>query len=97
MIKNRINFIPAASELQDACNEIADSSGTVLTGTRIRIIRMHAETTPSAAFPDGIDHQAEAMTGKEGEVTWTDDAGQLHGTWGGLALIPGLDEFETIS
>ena len=31
--------------------------------------------------------------GKEGYITHIDDAGQLHGTWGGLAVIPGEDEF----
>ena len=35
-------------------------------------------------------------TGREGEVTSVDDMGQLHGTWGGLALIPGTDDFEII-
>lgn len=29
-----------------------------------------------------------------GRVTSIDDAGQIHGTWGGCALIPGVDEFE---
>jgi len=31
-----------------------------------------------------------------GVVEFIDDAGQLHGTWGGLALIPDLDEFEIV-
>ena len=35
-------------------------------------------------------------TGKVGKITEIDDAGQLHGTWGGLALIPGEDEFEHV-
>lgn len=35
-------------------------------------------------------------TGKEGVVTKIDDAGQLHGTWGGLAVIPGVDNFTII-
>ena len=30
-------------------------------------------------------------TGKEGVITSIDDMGQLHGTWGGLAAIPGED------
>ena len=34
--------------------------------------------------------------GKIGEVLFIDDIGQLHGTWGGCALIPGVDVFETI-
>lgn len=32
--------------------------------------------------------------GAEGCVTHIDDAGQIHGTWGGCALIPDVDEFE---
>ena len=31
-----------------------------------------------------------------GVVDLIDDAGQLHGTWGGLAVIPELDDFEVI-
>ena len=31
--------------------------------------------------------------GREGIVEHIDDAGQLHGTWGGLAVIPGEDGF----
>lgn len=34
--------------------------------------------------------------GKEGYVEYIDDAGQIHGTWGGCALIPGVDEYEVI-
>ena len=34
--------------------------------------------------------------GKEGTIKFIDDAGQLHGDWGGLALIPGEDEWEVI-
>jgi hypothetical protein len=36
-------------------------------------------------------------TGKVGKITKIDDAGQLHGTWGGLALIPGDDKFELVT
>ena len=35
-------------------------------------------------------------TGREGTITHIDDMGQLHGTWGGLAVIPGEDSFEII-
>lgn len=35
-------------------------------------------------------------SGKIGEITHIDDAGQLHGTWGGCAIIPGADEFDII-
>jgi hypothetical protein len=34
--------------------------------------------------------------GKEGVVEMVDSMGQLHGTWGGLAVIPGVDDFSVI-
>lgn len=34
--------------------------------------------------------------GREGVIEYIDDIGQLHGTWGGLALIPGVDDFRVI-
>lgn len=34
--------------------------------------------------------------GREGVVEHIDDMGQLHGTWGGCAIIPGEDQFEII-
>lgn len=34
---------------------------------------------------------------KEGVVICIDDIGQLHGTWGSLAAIPGEDEIEVIN
>ena len=50
-------------------------------GDKIRIIEMKGE-------PE--------YTGKLGEVTIIDGIGQLHGTWGGLAIIPEEDTFEII-
>lgn len=35
--------------------------------------------------------------GKVGVVELIDDIGQLHGTWGGCALIPGVDSFKIIT
>ena len=35
-------------------------------------------------------------TGREGIVKYIDDAGQIHGTWGGCALIPESDSWEII-
>lgn len=32
--------------------------------------------------------------GKEGIVEYIDDIGQIHGSWGGCALIPNIDKFE---
>ena len=34
--------------------------------------------------------------GRIGTVTLIDSIGQLHGTWGSLAVIPGVDEYEII-
>ena len=31
--------------------------------------------------------------GRVGVITHIDDIWQLHGTWGGLALIPSIDDF----
>lgn len=50
-------------------------------GTKIKIIRM-----------DGEPHYNE----KEGVVTTIDDIGQIHGTWGGCAIVPEVDKFEVI-
>lgn len=47
-------------------------------GMKIRIIDMAGE--PQYA-------------GKEGEILRIDSMGQLHGTWGGCAVIPGEDSF----
>lgn len=35
--------------------------------------------------------------GKQGVITRIDDIGQLHGTWGGCALIPGVDSFNVLA
>ena len=35
--------------------------------------------------------------GKEGIIKHIDDIGQLHGTWGGLSIIPGTDNFKVIN
>lgn len=53
----------------------------VKVGDRIRIIYMAGEPR---------------YTGAEGVVRSIDDMGQIHGSWGGLALIPGEDDFEVI-
>ena len=36
-------------------------------------------------------------TGKEGVITHIDDFGQIFGSWGGLAVVPDIDEFEVIN
>ena len=55
-------------------------------GDTIRIIRMDDD--------GGKDTQAAAYAGKTGTVEHIDSIGQLHGSWGGLALIPGVDKYE---
>lgn len=48
-------------------------------GDKIRIIHLQYE--------DG------RYDGREGVVEYIDGIGQLHGTWGGLAIIPEEDDF----
>lgn len=50
-------------------------------GDRIRIIRMAGEPQYS---------------GREGLITNIDDIGQLHGTWGGCAVILDEDDIEIL-
>jgi hypothetical protein len=40
-------------------------------------------------YMDGEPH----YTGKQGIVQHIDSAGQLHGTWGGLAVNPSIDKY----
>ena len=47
-------------------------------GDTIKIIKMEGEPQ---------------YTDREGVVTHIDDAGQIHGTWGGCAIITEVDEF----
>ena len=57
-------------------------------GDTIRINRMNDD--------GGKDLQARMYNGRSGVVEHIDSIGQLHGTWGGLAVIPGVDEIETL-
>ena len=57
-------------------------------GDTVRIIRMDDD--------GGRDTQAAGYAGKTSTVEHIDYIGQLHGTWGGLALIPGVDEYEIL-
>ena len=57
-------------------------------GDTIRIIRMNDD--------GGKDLQARMYNGRSGVVEHIDSSGQLRGTWGGLAVIPGVDEFERL-
>lgn len=57
-------------------------------GDRIRIIRMDD--------CNGKDTQAVLMSGRVVTVKLIDDRGQIHLEESGLALIPGLDDYEVI-
>lgn len=57
-------------------------------GDKIRIIKMDDNA--------GKDLQAHEYNGREGVITLIDALGQLHGTWGGLAVNPEIDTFEII-
>lgn len=57
-------------------------------GDKVKII--HMDDT------GGKDWQAARMNGVIGTIDYIDDAGQVHLKGHGLALIPGLDEFEII-
>lgn len=50
-------------------------------GDKVRIIYMDGEPQYS---------------GREGIVKHIDDAGNIHGTWGGCAILPETDVFEII-
>lgn len=54
---------------------------TELIGKVVKIIEMHDEPN---------------YVGKIGIVEFIDDAGQLHGTWGSLAIITTIDKFEAL-
>ena len=51
---------------------------TIKIGSKIKIICMAGEPQ---------------YTGREGIVTHIDDAGQIHGTWGGCAIVPEVDSY----
>ncbi len=53
-------------------------------GDKIRILHMD-------------DPSGSRYINRTGEVTYIDSMGQLHGTWGGLAIIPEIDEYEIIN
>ena len=52
-------------------------------GDKIKILHLCGEPMP-------INR---SYYGKEGIIKYIDDIGQFHGTWGGLAIDPDVDEF----
>jgi len=69
------------NNLQDYANQKSTSKMKDIVGKQIRIISMDGE--PS-------------YTDKVGVVDRIDDQGQLHGSWGGLAINPDVDKYEVI-
>ena len=57
-------------------------------GDKIRVIRMDDS--------NGKDPEVHRMNGVVGTIDHIDDLGQLHLKGYGLAVIPGVDEFEMI-
>ena len=51
-------------------------------GDTIKIIKMEGEPQ---------------YTNREGIVTHIDDAGQIHGSWGGCDIIPEIDDYIILS
>lgn len=73
-------------EVEEALKEAAPDTpfdSDVKEGDKIRIIHLEGEDN--------------SYDGKEGTVEHIDDIGQLHGTWGGLAVIPDVDDFDIIT
>ena len=58
-------------------------------GDMIKIVKMDDN--------GGRDVQAGLCNGLVGTIESIDGIGQLHGTWGGLAAIPGIDEIEKVA
>ena len=59
-----------------------DIMDKVKNGDTIKIIKMEGEPQ---------------YTDREGVVTHIDDAGQIHGTWGGCAIVPEIDTYIILS
>ena len=68
-------------EGRQVCPNCERRIGVVKVGDKIKIIYMKGEPHYS---------------GRVGVVTHIDSTGQLHGTWGGLAVIPRVDEFVVV-
>lgn len=75
--EHRGNYKSANDLRKHFCKMAADYEAGLI-GKRVRIVRM-----------DGEPH----YEGRVGTVESVDAAFNLHGTWGGLALIPGVDDF----
>lgn len=69
---------------------MAEYISTVRVGDTIRILSL----APNA---DGTHDPADKhYVGKEGVVQSIDDMGNIHGTWGGISLLHGVDSYAII-
>lgn len=59
-----------------------DNNSIYKPGLKVRIIHLESEDN--------------RYDGREGIIEYIDGIGQLHGTWGDLAIIPEIDEFEVM-
>ena len=57
-------------------------------GSKIRVVKMDTA--------GGMDWQAKRLEGKVFTVRFIDSAGQIHLEETGIALIPGVDEYEIV-
>ncbi len=57
-------------------------------GSKVRVVKMDTA--------GGMDWQAKRLEGKVFTVRFIDSAGQIHFEETGLALIPGVDQFEVV-
>ena len=57
-------------------------------GSKIKVLKMDTA--------GGMDWQAKRLEGKVFTVRFIDSAGQIHLVETGLALIPGVDEYEVV-
>ena len=57
-------------------------------GSKVRVVKMDTA--------GGMDWQAKRLEGKVFTMRYIDSAGQIHLEETGIALIPGVDEFEIV-
>ncbi len=74
---------------QPANELVMDKIDKINIGDTILIVRMDDD--------GGKDLQAKRYDGKTGVVESIDSLGQIHGTWGGLSVIPKVDKYMNLS